>query len=56
MQLLQHKVFLMAVLITVVAFIGIVKYPNEIDKFAGLITTVWGTFVGAQLDMNKDKQ
>jgi len=55
-NLLQHKIFLMAIMITAVGIIGIIKYPDNIDKFIGLISTVWGTFVGAQLDMNKERQ
>ena len=52
----QNKIFVMAVLVTIIASLGILRYPDEIDKFVGLISTVWGTFVGATLDMSKDKQ
>ena len=51
---LQSNILVMAVLITVVAAVGIFRYEQHIDKFVGLITTVWGTFVGSMLDLKKD--
>jgi len=52
---IQSKLLIMAVLVTVVAAAGIFRYEEHIDKFVGLITTVWGTFVGSTLDMKKDE-
>lgn len=56
MAILEHKIFLMALVVTIIAAVGIVKYPQELDKFIGMITTIWGTFVGAQLDMKKGRE
>jgi hypothetical protein len=44
----------MAVTITIIAAVGIFRYEQHIDKFVGLITTVWGTFVGSIMDLKKE--
>ena len=46
----------MAVLVTVASTTGLLRYEEHIDKFIGVIATVWATFVAAMLDLNKDNQ
>ena len=52
---LKDKIFAMAIIVTLIASVGLLKYPAEIDKFLGLISTIWAGFLAAQLDLNKEK-
>ena len=56
MAILQHKIFLMAIF--VISWLGyaMVTNPDKSDFFAGLLVGAFGTFVSANLDMNKYRQ
>jgi len=54
--ILQNKIFAMAILMSVIACVGMLRFPEKVDVFVGMIMGVWATFVAAMLDMNKDNQ
>jgi len=43
----------LAIMITIIAGLGIFLKAEHIDKFFGLLTTVWGTYVAGKMDWNK---
>jgi len=44
---------ILAVMITCIAGLGIFIRPEHIDKFIGMLTTVWGTYVAGKMNWNK---
>ena len=56
MAILQHKIFFLALFISSWLGCAMLQNSDKTEFFAGLLVGVFGTFVSAHLDMNKDKQ
>jgi len=48
---------ILAILITLIAGVGMLVKPEHIDKFIGLLTTIWASYAMGKMDWNKpDKE